>query len=330
MNNQKKVFEVAILARVKWNLHSLNNEGTLGNVTEPRTVVLADGAKTDGISGEMLKHIHFEYLWQIAQGAPNPTFCVACKQKSPFKADKAIILEKPDRTKDVFNINYLTEGQKEQNIKGQEVPEKIIKASLACVVCDLHGFMLAQQGVAISRPSTLEFGWAVAIPQETDQGRRVYDTKALHLHARHVQGAERTQESQTGQMVYHRPTRSGVYAFVSVFQPWRISLNEVVYKYVNDIDERKKRMELALEAYKALFMRTDGAMTTTRLPHTEGIEGVVVVSRKPFPAPVISPLKDGYEQEIRSICNSNGLEPKPFGGLEEFCALMDELKNEKP
>jgi len=56
----------------------------------------------------------------------------------------------------------------------------------------------------------------------------------------------------------------------------------------------------------------------------------VVVSRKPFPAPVISPLKDGYEEEIRSICNSNGLEPKPFGGLEKFCALMDELKNDAP
>ncbi|MBO9327173.1 MAG: hypothetical protein J7463_17985, partial [Roseiflexus sp.] len=52
------VFEVAILARVTWDLHSLNNEGTIGNVTEPRTIVLWNGARTDGISGEMMKHIH--------------------------------------------------------------------------------------------------------------------------------------------------------------------------------------------------------------------------------------------------------------------------------
>jgi hypothetical protein len=49
------VFEIAILARVKWNLHSLNNEGTIGNVTEPRTIALWDGTKTDGVSGEMMK-----------------------------------------------------------------------------------------------------------------------------------------------------------------------------------------------------------------------------------------------------------------------------------
>jgi hypothetical protein len=52
------VFEIAILARVKWDLHSLNNEGTIGNVTEPRTIVLWNGTKTDGVSGEMMKHIH--------------------------------------------------------------------------------------------------------------------------------------------------------------------------------------------------------------------------------------------------------------------------------
>ena len=89
-------------------------------------------------------------------------------------------------------------------------------------------------------------------------------------------------------------------------------------------------MGLALEAYKALFVRTDGTMTTTRLPHTEGIEGVIVVSCKPFPAPVLSPLKDGYEQEIKSICDDNGLECKNFSSLKEFCALMDAFKNRTP
>lgn len=296
------VFEVAILARVRWNLHSLNNEGTLGNVTEPRTVVLANGKKTDGVSGEMLKHIHAFYMWLLGD---KDKFCEPCKEFSPMKAD------------------HEKKGVKATKKDGAE---GALDKALPCPLCDLHGFMLTH-GVAVARPSTLEFGWAVGLPDQTH--------RSLHLHARHEMGSEVRQEGEeagerTAQMLYHRPTRSGVYAFVSVFQPWRISLNEVVYKYVNDIDERKKRMELALEAYKALFMRTDGAMTTTRLPHTEGIEGVVVVSRKPFPAPVISPLKDGYEQEIRSICNSNGLEPKPFGGLEEFCALMDELKNEKP
>jgi CRISPR/Cas system-associated endonuclease Cas1 len=47
------IFEIAILARAIWNLHSLNNEGTVGNVSEPRTVVLADGRKSDAAFDEL-------------------------------------------------------------------------------------------------------------------------------------------------------------------------------------------------------------------------------------------------------------------------------------
>jgi len=65
MNKMNNVYEVSIMSRVMWDLHSLNNEGSVGNVTEPRTVILANGAKTDGISGEMLKHIHVEKMWEL-------------------------------------------------------------------------------------------------------------------------------------------------------------------------------------------------------------------------------------------------------------------------
>ena len=65
MSKQKTVYEIAIMGRVTWNLHSLNNEGSVGNVVEPRTLKLADGTTTDGISGEMLKHIHVARLWEL-------------------------------------------------------------------------------------------------------------------------------------------------------------------------------------------------------------------------------------------------------------------------
>jgi CRISPR-associated protein Cst2 len=55
--NKEKIYEIAILGRVTWNLHSLNNEGTVGNVTEPRNIRIidpktGDPVTTDGISGE--------------------------------------------------------------------------------------------------------------------------------------------------------------------------------------------------------------------------------------------------------------------------------------
>ncbi len=61
------IYEISLVGRIRIDAHSLNNEGTVGNVTEPRTIILANGEKTDGISGEMLKHIHAEALWQIAK-----------------------------------------------------------------------------------------------------------------------------------------------------------------------------------------------------------------------------------------------------------------------
>ena len=75
------IYEMAIIGRITWDLHSLNNEGAVGNVTEPRTIVLADGTQTDGISGEMLKHIHAECIWALEEDKSK--FCETCRKFWP-------------------------------------------------------------------------------------------------------------------------------------------------------------------------------------------------------------------------------------------------------
>jgi CRISPR-associated protein Cst2 len=58
------------------------------------------------------------------------------------------------------------------------------------------------------------------------------------------QAAEREERTEVAaQMLYHRPTRSGVYALVTLFQPWRIGLNEVNYTYALDSNERTRRYQ---------------------------------------------------------------------------------------
>jgi len=298
------LFEVAIAARATWNLHSLNNEGTVGNVTEPRTVVLAGGDKTDGVSGEMLKHIHAYYLWMLE--SDKSKFCPACRKLHPQKAD-----ENPDVTR-------VRDGAEAMSI-----------AIKTCEMDDVHGFLV--QRPTISRSSTIEFGWIVGIPESTNRD--------IHIHARHWMGgrdeqtqanqSEEGQEQQTrevsAQMIYHRPTRSGVYAIVSVFQPWRIGLNETNYSYVIDQEERKRRSALALNAYKATFMHPEGAMDSTRLPHIEGFEGAVIISEKNFPAPALSPLAADFIDRIEALANRVGLKVRTFSNLDVFCTIMDEL-----
>ncbi len=299
------IFEIGISARATWNLHSLNNEGTVGNVTEPRTVVLASGEKTDGVSGEMLKHIHAYNVWLLHEDKGD--MCEACRTMHPQKADKNPLIKKKD------------------------APEKAMKEALSsCILCDVHGFLV--QRPAVARPSTVEFGWALGLPENTHRD--------IHIHARHSMigrsreeveaGAEKSADRQvTAQMIYHRPTRSGRYAIVSIFQPWRIGLNEVDYSYAVEAEKRKVRYQLALNAYKAAFMRTDGAMTSTRLPHVEAIEGVLVVSESNFPAPVISPINDDYIIRTEDIIKvQKGLSAERFSSMAELCTILDRLATE--
>ncbi|MEM3504664.1 MAG: DevR family CRISPR-associated autoregulator [Archaeoglobaceae archaeon] len=322
----ESVYEIAILGRVTWQLHSLNNEGAVGNVTEPRSVRIIDpktkkAVTTDGISGEMLKHIHTEIMWTLTD---KNKLCDACKVLNPEKFNFAI---------------------KSGKLSVQNVENALERALKTCDICDVHGFLLEKP--TVSRKSTVEFGWALGIPE-------VY--RDIHTHARHSiseivkveeekepgnwgsdkcskKGCEtKSEESKLlkvegkwyceehapvskGQMVYHRPTRSGIYAVVSVFQPWRIGLNEArqecyTYDVNNANEDRKRRYQIALKAYQIMFARPEGAMTTTRFPHVEDFNGVIVYSTKPIPVPVISPLKDNYIEEIEKIVSTIGKNPE--------------------
>ncbi|MGB9605322.1 MAG: DevR family CRISPR-associated autoregulator, partial [Bryobacteraceae bacterium] len=178
---------------------------------------------------------------------------------------------------------------------------------------------------AIPRSSTVEFGWAVAV--------RDGFHRDVHVHARHeVEGRVAEQadtEAVSAQMVYHRPTRSGVYAIVSVFAPWRIALNEITYRYAPGVD-RQARYRLALEAYKATFARTEGAMTSTRLPHLEEFQGAVAVSTRNFPVPAPSPLNPTYLDTLEKMRQvTGGLEVMRFSSLDGLFRILDELR-ERP
>ncbi|MDI6902646.1 MAG: DevR family CRISPR-associated autoregulator [Methanocellales archaeon] len=338
--SKETVYEIAILGRATWNLHSLSNEGTVGNVTEPRTIILADGTQTDGVSGEILKHMHAEYMWALENNKDN--FCEVCKKFRPERADGNPKVRKKSNAEDA------------------------VKEAIECELCDVHGFLV--QRPPATRESTIEFGWAVGIP---------YVQRSIHVHSRHALHEAyleideereegkwekekcsvrecKTEESEsklykvknrwycethlpvrTPQMLYHRPTRSGAYGVVSVFQPWRIGLNNVNFIYdINDDDKRKFRYKLALKAYQAMFMRPEGAMTSTRLPHTENFEGVIVVSKTNFPVPVISPLKDDYKEQINSIKatidSGNSIDIIKFDSISNFVEKMDGLLDKGP
>ena len=139
----------------------------------------------------------------------------------------------------------------------------------------------------------------------------------------------------TPQMIYHRPTRSGIYGVVSVFQPWRIGLNNINFNYdISDDNERAHRYQLVLKAYQAMFMRPEGAMTSTRLPHTEDFEGLIIVSKTNVPVPIISPLRGDYKTQIEAIQSGIGSEGNidimDFDSVSGFVGKIKTLLGKNP
>jgi CRISPR-associated protein Cst2 len=226
-----------------------------------------------------------------------------------------------------------------------------MKTALECELCDVHGFLVEHPQLA--RDSLVQFGWAVGLQ---DVGRDI------HTHARHavvpieeqdrkekgnwgqdkcsVRGCESDSSEKdllkikgkwycedhlpTAQMLYYRPTRSGNYAVVSLFQSWRIGLNDLTMKYETSVD-RTERYKQVLKAYQAMFLRPDGAMTATRLPHVENFRGIIALSQTNHPVPILSPLKDDYQGEMRAIrdaINGKVNEREPIK-LHEFTSIKE-------
>jgi len=73
-----------------------------------------------------------------------------------------------------------------------------------------------------------------------------------------------------------------------------------------------------------MLSRLEGAMTTTRLPHTSEIDGLIIKTTNAMPVPLISPLKDNYKEQLEKIIKPENI--KTFDSLPNALEKLDELK----
>ncbi len=52
------------------------------------------------------------------------------------------------------------------------------------------------------------------------------------------------------------------------------------------------------------FLQPNGAKRNTHLPHPDGFAGVITVSTKRCPAPMVSPLQPDFERQIDSLAQT--------------------------
>lgn len=307
MSEKKPVYSLSISGRMTLELHSLNNEGGEGNQTMTRTVTLVDtdGSihKVNAISGDMFKHIQAEHFYLLARERGLP-LCAGCRT---FRSDRIL-------------------GDREF-IKGLPAKDEDAVSALLqrCALDDAEGTLIARGARSVPRKSVAEFGWVVGLPD------KVRTESYFHVRYAQERGGE-GEEAQT-QPIFHRPASSGIYAAVATFELARIGFNDISQTYAVDEGERLRRYRTFLESVLYTFIEPNGAMRGTQNPHIVAFDGVITVSHGVLPAPTISPLGEGYQEQVRQVAralDSQGelLKVYPFANIAEFATTMRQIIEE--
>ena len=267
---------MTLAVKVALNVHDLNNEATAGNVSDIRMIDYVDlnGQRREApaVSGRMLKHWHFEHLRKSCLADPDKLpLCDGCRAGEPIRP-------------------------------GEGEPGKIVQVARAepeavsrCVVCDLHGYLIAQQakgaakGVSTRRTSRALFSWLMPCLDSEATSRQV-------VHTRVSQQAEMTagsEKEQSAQMLFYKSYASALYGFVSALDAGRVGFLDSAQTPAEGVDAAA-RVKAAVEAYRPLLTGQLGASLSHAMPHADVLEVLVAVSDTgPLPFPV-SPIYPGY------------------------------------
>lgn len=307
MNPKANINALSLCARVTLDLHNLNSEGTEGNQQQTRMVHIVDShgerCNVNAISGDMFKHILVGHLTEILSEAGEP-------------------LSEPARK---FNPDRVTDDEEfKKAIKGAEGGSAVLKEIIQrCAVTDVAG-TLVTAGRAVARKSCVEFGWVVGLPDRTHSEQYLHVKYAPETRSKSAGREDKGEGSVAGkQAIFHRPANSGIYALICHLELNRIGMNDISREIEIDEKSRRRRAMAAVHALISTLIEPAGAQRNTQNPHIVGCEGVVAVSRSILPAPTVSPLNDGYRQQVSSLADTlNKMRP---GSIEctEFGTLAD-------
>ena len=306
------IASLSIAARATLNMHSLNNEGGEGNQIQTRIVeIVGHDSKlysVNAISGDMLKHVLMEHFYRHAR-AREISLCQSCQR---------------------FNTNRIN-ADKEFIKKASKNDAEFIDQMLnACAIDDVAG-ILVTEGRSTPRKSVSEFGWILGIPD------RVQTDTYLHVKYVSERGSEKRAEdaegqktgANLGQSIFHRPASSGIYAIVCHLELSRIGYNDIRQDYALTEHERQVRSSLLLESLLHTFIELNGAMRSTQLPHLVALQGVITISTGITPAPLISPLIGGpddqktYREQVASVVTALNGSQQPTVNAQNFDTISD-------
>lgn len=307
----QNVQNLTLVGRLSINLASLNNEGTEGNATQPRTATIVDDGElytVPVISGDMLKYWHVKHLCAIAQDRdlplsennarknPNPNRLKAELAKHEWVIDRIPEAKEWGKKSDV-DKDFL-----EQSLYGLVASE--------CAVTDAHGLLITEVAphdesdkkifsarVAVARTSRIQTGFMTGIPRKNATGH--------YFHAKYVSKRtgikSRESTAGEGQNIFTRPATSADFAIVINVDLAGLGFNDAADEYVIGEEEQAKRKKAVLDALSYTLMNQPGANSSQQFPHIMGFEGAITTSANRSPAPSASPIKDDYLDTLEGL-----------------------------
>lgn len=311
-NRDRQPAFVSVAAKLVVNVHDLNNEASTGNVMDIRTVAMVDNDgkrfEAPAISGRMIKHWHLSAMRELAleRGLP---LCDGCRREEPVRPGRY------DADAGAVRQMRVSEGE----------------AVEQCVICDAHGYLIAQsagggrsrggkraadaeqtqeeatKGTSDRRNSRAMFSWALPV-----LGSEYATTQAVHTRVSASGQMGETANSESGQMLFYKSYASQTVGLVATLDLERIGFIESAQEFVLDEDEWQQRVEVAVEAFRALLSGRIGASLSHALPHIDCRELLVALSpRGPLAVPT-SPIYDDWVAKTAGFL-SNDAELLLFG-----------------
>jgi len=316
MNEQTKLYALAVSGLATLDLHSLNNEGGEGNQIATRMVNIIGADRqlhnVNAISGDMFKHIHAEHLHRLAVAAGLP-------------------LSEGART---FNANRINADDAFiAGLDGKSDAEGLDSLLVTCAVSDMMGILVTAGGRSLPRKSVVEYGWTVGVPGsvESDTYFHVKYSAERSKQARAAATTDQARKANLGQAIFYRPVSSGQYAIVVNLELARIGFNDITQTYAVNEDGRAARQKILLESLLYTFVEPSGAMRAAQNPHIVDFRGVVAISTDVVPAPALSALNPGFADELQRVAAAlNTVRPgaltlRRFESMGQFAEVMCEI-----
>lgn len=324
-----QIASLSIACRATLNMHSLNNEGGEGNQIQTRMVDIVDEEAqrhtVNAISGDMMRHVLAEHLLRVA-------------------VQRGLPLSDGARRLDANRINADREAMARIALLDSD-PAALDYMLRHCAITEMLGTLITEGKRSVPRPSVVEFGWVVGVPDQVHTGSFFHvKYSADRGSGQRKQDADDTTEtgSNRGQAIFHRPASSGVYALVCHLELARIGFNDITQRYALTDEERTGRAQSLLDAVLYTLLELNGAMRAAQLPHLTALSGVITTSSGIVPAPLVSPLAgslaevrhcapdDDYRQQAQAIAailngqNGSTLQARTFDDIAELAHIMHE------